>query len=347
MEFELPHTRASLARVGITAVDERAAAGRRERDAWLCAAAALLVSPLAAFTKGVVVGVVAVLLAAARAWLGLAGEGDGYRRVRLAATWGAPTAAYSLADVGREEVRDSGDSGDFVDVWNMWPVEQGEAPAAVTTRQTHTVMLELVGSTLRLLYPTSNLPRLYAPPPEEVQVFAHHHSIDVTRAAIALTNPEGRPSSLYSKRLPLTITTGELTLALFPRVSCRKAILHRLLLQRRGEVEVAASPGIEGVEVPGGEDGDMGLAMINLVVTRFGAQFLTRDVLLTPIERAFKQQVRRKVRRLLRNVSLRGFESAAEGAGGGQALEQALSFRLVSLLPKKNLNPKCCIVSAV
>ena len=252
MEFELPHTRASLARVGVTAVDERAAAARRERDAWLCAAAALLVSPLAAFTKGVVAGAVGVLLVAARAWLGLAGEGDGYRRVRLAASWGA--------------------------------------------------------STLRLLYPTSNLPRLYSPPPAEVEVFAHHHAIDVTRAAITLANPEGRPSSLYSKRLPLTITFGELTLALFPLVSCRKALLHRLLLQRSGEVAAASTAAEESVEVAGGEEGDLGLAMINLVVTRFGAQFLTREVLLTPIERAFKQQVRRKVRRFLRNVSLRGFE---------------------------------------
>ena len=305
MEFELPHTRASLARVGVTAVDERAAAARRERDAWLCAAAALLVSPLAAFTKGVVAGAVGVLLVAARAWLGLAGEGDGYRRVWLAASWGAPTLTYSLAEVGREGL---GDSGDFVDLWNMWPVEQGEAPAAVSTRQTHTVVVELVGSTLRLLYPTSNLPRLYSPPPAEVVVFAHHHAIDVTRAAITLANPEGRPSSLYSKRLPLTITFGELTLALFPLVSCRKALLHRVLLQRRGEAAAASTAAEESVEVAGGEEGDLGLVMINLVVTRFGAQFLTREVLLTPIERAFKQQVRRKVRRFLRNVSLRGFE---------------------------------------
>ena len=67
-----------------------------------------------------------------------------------------PTEVYSL------EKMDDDQSDVFVDIWNMWPLQKGKYDRDVfDSKQTHSVLGEVVGSRLRLLYPVDCLSRSY------------------------------------------------------------------------------------------------------------------------------------------------------------------------------------------
>ena len=98
---------------------------------------------------------------------------------------------------------------DFVDIWNMWPLARGfTASQEVNSRHTHSVIVEVVGSQLRLLYPLHNWTKIdTASVTREVEIFSGYHSLDLSRAKVSLLHgPEGEHvSKMFTKRWPLTV----------------------------------------------------------------------------------------------------------------------------------------------
>ena len=323
LHFLLPHI--SLSQVGILVKDEKKTSKRAWRFALTCFSASLIASPLPAFLIGFILGFTATGLFVFHAWVSIAAPMDGFRRVRLAAaeSWlpglstKVPTVMRSLSRVGKEAEEEENYSFSdfvFVDVWNMWPLEYEQyREEKCNTRMTHTVIVEVSGRKLRLLYPVHNLPRFHCELPNEVEIFRHHHLLDLDQCVISLTNP-GPPSQLYSKKQPLCVRPkeGNVTFYLFPVVKRNKEVLFKLLqpreVQEEMKVELDRSRQLlEQCRLLGQPEDLAGLQMINMLATRLGARFLTKQMIFDPIKRTFKKKLVSKLGRLLKNLRLSGF----------------------------------------
>ena len=305
--------------------DEKKASKRAWRFALICLSASLITSPLPAILIGFILGFTATGLFVFHAWIGIAAPLDGFRRVRLAAaeSWLSglatkvpTTMMHSLTRVGKEaEENYSFSDFVFVDVWNMWPLEYSQyREAKCNTRMTHTVIVELSSNRkLRLLYPVHNLPRFHCQLPNQVEVFRHHHLLDLDQCVVSLANP-GPPSQLYSKKQPLCVRPkgGNATFYLFPVVKRNKEVLFKLLqlkkVQEEMKVELERSRQLlEQCRLLGQPEHLAGLQMINMLATRLGARFLTKQMIFDPIKRTFKKKLVSKLGRLLKTLRLSEF----------------------------------------
>ena len=223
---------------------------------------------------------------------------------------------YSLTRVGKE-VEESYSCSDFVfvDVWNMWPLEWKQyREEKCNTRKTHTVIIEVSGRKLRLLYPVHNLPRFHCQLPKEVEVFSHHHLLDLDQCVVSLANP-GPASQLYSRKQPLCVRPkdGLITFYLFPVVKRNKEVLFKLLkseeVQEEMKVELDRSRQLlEQCKLLGQPEDLAGLQMINMLANKLGARFLTKQMIFDPIKRTFRKKLVSKLGRLLKNLRLSGFQ---------------------------------------
>ena len=255
--------------------------------------------------------------------MSLAAPIDGFRRVRLSLTerWlpgvftaKASTVTYSLAKAGKEvEEENFDDDFKFVDVWNMWPLEFGQYKGdKCDMRRTHTVIVEVVKGQLRLLYPVNNLPRTAFQLPEDVEVFRHHHLLHLDQCVVTLTNT-GTPSQLYGKKRPLCVRprVGNVTFYLFPVVKRNKELMFKLLKGMKEEMNVELDrtrAHLKQCEQMIQPEDKAGLQMVNMLVTRLGARFLTKQMILNPIKKAFKKKMVSKLGILFKNLRLRGFQ---------------------------------------
>ena len=317
-----------LSQVGILVKDEK----KTSKDIWRCAlicfTISLLSSPLPTFLIGFLIGFIATGLIIFYVWISVAAPMDGFWRVRLAvreswlpgSTTKVPTTKCSLARVGKE-VENENYSSDFVfvDVWNMWPLEfEQYKEEKCNTRKTHTVIVEVNTGTrqLRLFYPVHNLPRYHCQLPEEVEIFSHHHLLDLDECLVSLVNPDpGRSSQLYSKKQPLRVRPkhGNVAFYLFPVVKRNKEFLFKLLkpeeFQEETKVELDRSRELlEQCRLLGHPDDLASRQLINMLATRLGARFLTKQMIFNPIKRIFKKKLVSKMGRLLKNLSLSGFQ---------------------------------------
>ena len=128
-----------------------------------------------------------------------------------------------------------------------------------------------------------------------------------------MTNP-GPPSQLYSKKQPLCVRPkeGNVTFYLFPVVKRNKEVLFKLPqpreVQEEMKVELDRSRQLlEQCRLLGQPEDLAGLQMINMLATRLGARFLTKQMIFDPIKRTFKKKLVSKLGRLLKNLRLSGF----------------------------------------
>ena len=286
----------------------------------------LVVSPLPAFLIGFILGFTATALFVFHAWVNIAAPMDGFRRVRLAAagesslpgfSTKALTIMCSLTRAGEVAEQKENHSSDcvFVDVWNMWPLEYEQyREEKGNTRKAHTVIVEASGRRLKLFYPIRSLPRPHCELPKEVEVFRHHHLLDLDQCAISLTNP-GSLSQLYSMKQPLYVRSkkNNVTFYPFPVVKRNKGVLLKLLkpqeVQEEMKVELDHSRQLlEQCRLLGQPEDLAGLQMINMLATRLGARFLTKQMIFDPIKRTFRKKLVSKLGRLLKNLRLSGFQ---------------------------------------
>ena len=187
----------------------------------------------------------------------------------------------------------------FVDVWNMWPLEYEQyREEKGNTRKAHTVIVEASGRRLKLFYPIRSLPRPHCELPKEVEVFRHHHLLDLDQCAISLTNP-GSLSQLYSMKQPLYVRSKKNNVAFypFPVVKRNKGVLLKLLkpqeVQEEMKMELDHSRQLlEQCRLLGQPEDLAGSQMINMLATRLG----TRKKLVS------------KLGRLLKKLRLSGFQ---------------------------------------
>ena len=175
MSLSLPLTASSLYEAGIGLRDEYILYSTKRSIVQLCLPLLLLTSPLHPLYTGFILGFTLVSWLCLKAWLGLTTAKDSFRRPRLFSqsscrcpllrvfsSWlpCVPTQMYKLHKLGREARNELVYTDtDFVDIWNMWPlarVEYDHSQETGDTRHTHSVIVEVVGSQLRLLYPLHN-----------------------------------------------------------------------------------------------------------------------------------------------------------------------------------------------
>lgn len=230
-----------------------------------------------------------------------------------------PTEMYSLNKlINKANNPAQSEDTDFLDIWNMWPLQSGQFPLQETdSRQTHSVLVELVGDNLRLLYPLHNLPHFYTEPAREVEIFSVHHSVDVRLACVSLLQPAGEVSvsAKANKHWPLCVTSMEetghsFTFYLFPVVKRNKELLYKLLQIRVGvmtrdhRLEIMVESVLRECRLLGQE---RSVEMINVLITRLGARPLVHQIVFNPVKKIFKKKLANKFSKLLKNLRLRDF----------------------------------------
>ena len=131
---------------------------------------------------------------------------------------------------------------------------------------------------------------------------------------INLTNP-GSLSQLYSMKQPLYVRSkkNNVTFYPFPVVKRNKGMLLKLLkpqeVQEEMKMELDHSRQLlEQCRLLGQPEDLAGLQMINMLATRLGARFLTKQMIFDPIKRTFRKKLVSKLGRLLKKLRLSGFQ---------------------------------------
>ena len=322
MPFTLPHKQDSLAEAEIILSDERAVSNHKHQCLKFCLPLFLLTSPLPPLYSGFLIASFLTLYLATKLWLNLAAAENGYRRIRLSTTSPlhtllnrdskVPTQVYSLEKLNEMWTEIDSDK-DFVDVWNLWPLQFGEYEARqYDEKETHSVLLEVVGQQMRLLYPVHNLPRSYAQLEGDVVVYQCHHSVDLTRAKVSLLQTDSR----LSKRLPLCVNsnepTGSLTFYLFPIMKRNKEFLYKLLQRRSQEFPMKTKDSSVDVKNVINEFKLLGqdhtTQMLNVLANQFVAKQIVEDIVLRSIQKAFKKKLVSKLGKIVKNLRLRDFD---------------------------------------
>ena len=322
MPFTLPHKQDSLSVAGIILSDEREVSNLKHRCLKFCLPLLLLTCPLPPLYSGFLLGSCLTLYLAIKLWLNLAASQNGYRRIRLSTASPLNTLLNRDINVATEvylldKLEDMGTETDenknFVDVWNMWPVQLGEYEAReYDEKETHSVLLEVVGQQMRLLYPVHNLPRSYVRLEGEVVVYQSHHSVDLTRAEVSLVNPSGKAATRFSNQLPLCVKsnepTGSLTFYLFPIVKRNKEYLYKLLQSRNKEFPMTKKDSTLDVDHVISEckllGQDQTTQMINVLANKLVAKQIVEDIILRQIKNAFQKELVAKLNRYVQNVRI-------------------------------------------
>ena len=154
---------------------------------------------------------------------------------------------------------------------------------------------------------------------EEVEVYTFHHKVSLFKADISLTGAKDKPQSKkFSKSLPICVQSsdsGHPHLSfIFPRVKRRKEALYNLLLSAQVEDKMEAPDVGDLVEKVmrecrlkcGGEDSSM--EMINLLINRFGARFLTEEMIFDPIQKILRSKLISRFGQIFKNLGLKNID---------------------------------------
>ena len=291
----------------------------------------LLSCPLPPFTMGVMLGVVLACYFMGRLLLNLACPKDNLRRVRLVASGDRRCPILWLVTLGfwnrRVQTKFITFKGREMVVVNLWPLQYGdfseEMFSKLGTRLTHTAIVEVVGSELRIMYPVNNMHRNYVEldPHDQVEVFTFKHRISLPKAKISLTGVEDQPQSRkFSKKLPICVESFDCnqphSFYIFPRIKRNKEALYTLLIKGHEEFKVESE--VENLVervirdcrlkcfTEGGDDHS--IEMINVILNRMGARFLTQEMIFDPIQKILKTKLNRQFGKFFKNLGVKNID---------------------------------------
>lgn len=299
----------------------------RHRLLFPCLLCILLSTSLHPLTMGMMFGVMLVFYFLGGMLLQLAGLKDSIRRVRMVASdrrcpflW-LITLGFWDRRVQTKMVRIKGYKREVV---NLWPLQLGQFSEELFlqhgTRVTHTAIVEVAGRFMKVMYPVNNMARKYEDiSNDEVEVFTFHHKISLVKADISLTGTKDKPQSKkFSKSLPICVQSSDSghlhSFFIFPRVKRRKEALYNLLLRAQVEDKME-SPEVEDLVEKvmrecrlkcGGEDRSM--EMINLLINRFCARFLTEEMIFDPIQKILRSKLIRRFGQIFKNLGLKNID---------------------------------------
>lgn len=345
MSLSLPHTVSSLQDAGIGLRDEYMLYSTKRSIVQICVPLLLLTSPLPPLYVGFILGFGLVSWFAFKAWIGVTVTNavkNSFLRPRLVcqsscrcpllrvfSSWVGtcvPTEMYKLHKLGKEARNELVYTDtDFVDIWNMWPLtREFEHNQEVKSRQTHSVIVEVIGSQLRLLYPVQNWTNELIDSVTEVEIFSCHHSVDLSRANVTLIQPEGdNVNKMFNKRWPICVksstNSGTLVFYPFPILKRNKEFLFKLLRIRTGQLtehddldrrcfnEDMVMDVIREYRMFGQEDPS--LEMMNVVLNRLRAKLLFHEMIFRPIQKIFKKKLANKFGNIFKNFRLHDFDT--------------------------------------
>eukprot|EP00092_Neocalanus_flemingeri_P041582 GFUD01045285.1.p1 GENE.GFUD01045285.1~~GFUD01045285.1.p1 ORF type:complete len:358 (+),score=128.98 GFUD01045285.1:67-1074(+) len=155
-------------------------------------------------------------------------------------------------------------------------------------------------------------------PRVKVEIFSFQHRISLTKSRISLTGVQDESMARkFSKKLPICVESSDCSqhhsFYIFPRVKRTKEALYTRLMRghEKYEVESKVENLVDRVirecrlKCFTERREDHSIEMINVILNRLGARFLTKEIIFDPIQKILKTKLNRQFGKIFKNLGVK------------------------------------------